>query len=269
MDDAFLLQSSMARATLVFETNSPTDEASPTEPSPILPDIHDENREKIVIRPRCKEYVQKQRTLPTLSCFSATPQKEEIPDEPKPQLYVVLGEAGVAGPSNADAAKVSQLPKSGASKKASSSKANLKAKLGVAKKAAPTTTHFPFMSGEVMPKNLAVAKKATLTKPHHALPSAPRALREPSFKPRAVVSSGRIEKPPRSPPRSPPRTVQPPYFPMDATAVVATVARLYHCCSTPSGCPRCKLWRLFDEFCGTIAERREKIRQNQTSAMYS
>ncbi|KAJ7761104.1 hypothetical protein B0H16DRAFT_559739 [Mycena metata] len=264
MDDAFLLQSNMA--TLVFKTNTPTsdspEENSSTEASPILPDIHDENREKIVIRPRCKEYVQKQRTLPTLSCFSATPQKEERPDAPEPQLYVVLGEAGVAGPSTA---KVSPLPKSGASKQGSS---KAKTKLGLAtKKASSTATHFAFMSGEVAPTT--VTEKKTPTKLRNAPPSAPRALRDPLFKPRVVVSSGRIEKPSRSPPRSPPRTVQPPDIPMDATAVVAAVARFYNCCSTLSGCSQCKLWRLFDKFCGTIAERREKIRQNQTSAMYS
>ncbi|KAJ7719455.1 hypothetical protein B0H16DRAFT_1606846, partial [Mycena metata] len=248
MDDAFLLQSNMA--TLVFEANSPTsdspEETSPTEASPILPDIHDENREKIVIRPRCKEYVQKQRTFPTLSCFSATPQKGESPDAPEPQLYVVLGEAGVAGPSTA---KVSPLPKSGASKEASSKS---KTKLGLATKVSSTTTHFAFMSGEVVPTT--VAKKRTPTKPRNAPPSAPRALRDPLFKPRVVVSSGRIEKPSRSPPRSPPRTVQPPDLPMYATAVVAAVARFYNCCSTPSGCSQCKLWKLCAyRFCGTIA----------------
>ncbi|KAJ7693438.1 hypothetical protein B0H17DRAFT_1199943 [Mycena rosella] len=37
-----------------------------------LPDIHDANRKKIaiLIRPRCKEYVLKQRSIRTLSCFT-------------------------------------------------------------------------------------------------------------------------------------------------------------------------------------------------------
>ncbi|KAJ7187752.1 hypothetical protein C8R46DRAFT_1052450 [Mycena filopes] len=232
MDDAFLLQSNMAM--LGFET---------TAPPPILPNILDVNREKIVIRPRCKEYVQKQRTVPTLSCFSATIHKEKIPaeEEPEPQLYVVLDDNAL------NAAKVPSAL----------------TKLGAAKKVAVATK-------KVKPTKLAVAKKVTPTKPRNSPPTEPRAFKsEAMFKPR-VVASGRIEKASRSPPRSPPRTVQPLDVPTDAPAVVAAVApreyKLYSCgCSSPADCLRCTMWRLTDRFCAIVTERKERIRQREMS----
>ncbi|GLB37414.1 hypothetical protein LshimejAT787_0404650 [Lyophyllum shimeji] len=48
-----------------------TTEATP-QPAPTEFDIHDASRSKIEIRPRCKEYVKKQRTLMrTLTCFAS------------------------------------------------------------------------------------------------------------------------------------------------------------------------------------------------------
>ncbi|KAJ7217678.1 hypothetical protein GGX14DRAFT_437763, partial [Mycena pura] len=46
-----------------------TSEEASSSASTLL-DIHDANRKKIVIRPQCKLYVQKQKALGTLSCFS-------------------------------------------------------------------------------------------------------------------------------------------------------------------------------------------------------
>ncbi|KAJ7739054.1 hypothetical protein DFH07DRAFT_840530 [Mycena maculata] len=51
-------------------------------------DIHDVNRKKIeiVIRPRCKEYAQKQRTIRTLACLNASKSKtvesQDVEDRP-------------------------------------------------------------------------------------------------------------------------------------------------------------------------------------------
>ncbi|KAJ7879124.1 hypothetical protein B0H13DRAFT_2051604 [Mycena leptocephala] len=74
----------------VLSIHGPREEL-PEQELPIGPDIHDVNRQKIVIRPRCKEYVQKQkqRSIRTLACFSATLQNsdenEKTPDhDPNP-----------------------------------------------------------------------------------------------------------------------------------------------------------------------------------------
>ncbi|KAJ7141341.1 hypothetical protein C8R44DRAFT_244871 [Mycena epipterygia] len=143
-------------------------------------DIHDVNRKKIIIRPRLKEYVSKQRSLGTLACFTPA------------------------------------IPKTAAPK----------------------------------PKSRDTSASA----------------RPPPTKSRAMVASGRIEKSPRSPPRKVHAD-----FPMDAASVVALPHyELYSCgCSSPSQCRQCTLHRLADEFCAIVTARKERIRQNETSAMFS
>ncbi|KAJ6594375.1 hypothetical protein B0H19DRAFT_1095218 [Mycena capillaripes] len=197
---------------------------------PIGPDIHDAHREKIVIRPRCKEYVQKQkqRSIRTLACFTPALAKS---NEKSPSLEPEVAVKDVV-----------VLP------------AKIKLK---------TTPTRPGKAPPAAPRAMA---KAAPVMPRMAPPMMPRAL----TKPRATVSSGRIEKPPKSPPRK----FQMPDLPMDAFSVVAVRYELYSCgCSTPSQCQQCTLRRLADKFCAIVSARKEKIRQNQiqsrTSAMYS
>ncbi|KAJ6494951.1 hypothetical protein DFH09DRAFT_351405 [Mycena vulgaris] len=97
-------------------------------------------------------------------------------------------------------------------------------------------------------------------------PANSRARPNPPTMPRAMVMSGRIEKPARSPPRK----VQPdaPDLPVDAVSIVAAHYELYSCgCANPSQCRQCTLRRLADKFCAIVTARKERIRQN--NAMYS
>ncbi|KAJ7451797.1 hypothetical protein B0H11DRAFT_2075135 [Mycena galericulata] len=154
-------------------------------------DIHDVNRKKIefAIRPRCKEYAQKQRSIRTLACFAAKSTTDPA-DSP------------------------------------------------------------PDSIAEVKPPSF---KKARTT----------------PTKPRAMIASGRIEKPPRSPPRKA-IIID---IPVDAPAVVAVAQpeyELYSCgCSMPSDCRQCILRRLADKFCAIVAARKERIRQSESMAMFS
>ncbi|KAJ6498857.1 hypothetical protein C8R45DRAFT_980232 [Mycena sanguinolenta] len=56
-------------------SSNPVREEMPPALVVVAPNLHDENREKIIIRPRCKAYVEKQKQKPlsirSLACFSA------------------------------------------------------------------------------------------------------------------------------------------------------------------------------------------------------
>ncbi|KAJ7497737.1 hypothetical protein FB451DRAFT_1212575 [Mycena latifolia] len=195
-------------------------------------DIHDANRKKIaiVIRPRCKEYVLKQRSIRTLSCFASPipKSKSDSPhhdpcDTPIPDAETTLQDAK-------SAPSMTQKYLQSAAKKQLPS---------------PAQKHLP-----------PLAKKP--------LPIRPRA---PPTKPRAmVVASGRIEKP-RSPPRKIQRDA--PDLPMDAPSVVAAQYELYSCgCSNPSQCRQCTLRRLADKFCAIVTARKEKLLR-EACGMYS
>jgi len=247
------------RTTMMVQTKSPPTEPrvlsanpivreEPFDPPLIGPNILDENREKIVIQTRCKEYVEKQkqkpRSLRTLACFAAPLKSNEESASPNTQPDVTMADAVVA-PVDAKAPSTRALwlpeplprPLPRKPKKL---------------KAAPPTE----------PKAMSIDPKSPPTKPRAAPPLMPRTLRP-------TVSSGRIEKLPRSPPRK----VQLPDLPMDAPSVVAIAPyELYSCgCSMPSDCQICTLRRLADKFCAIVTARKEllRLRQNETTAICS
>ncbi|KAJ6489558.1 hypothetical protein C8R47DRAFT_1124731 [Mycena vitilis] len=230
----------------VLSSEGPREEVEPELPAG--PDIHDMKREKIVIRPRCKEYAQKQkaRSIRTLACFTpavATPNAEDA------SLELEEVTKGVVVRPVKKVCPLKPRP------------------------APPTQPRAMSIStsGKAPPKE---PRSLTLsTTPNATAPMVPRAL----AKPRATVASGRIEKPSRSPPR----VVQVVDLPMKGLSVASEAQcdyysevqyELYSCgCSTPSECQQCTLRRLADKFCAIVSARRERmIRQNEnsTSAMY-
>jgi hypothetical protein len=179
--------------------------------------LSDTNREKIVIRPRCKEYVEKQKQKPfsirTLACFSTSLKfNEERHASPESHPDVEMKDATIPP----------VTPKAPASK-ISSPKAK-----ALAKPKTPT-----------QPRVMCMDTKAP---PRPPAPLIPRAL----TKSRPTILSGRIEKPPKSPPRP----VQLPNLPIDASSVIAIAPyELYSCgCSAPSACQSCTLRRLVDKY---------------------
>ncbi|KAJ7680748.1 hypothetical protein DFH06DRAFT_428237 [Mycena polygramma] len=231
----------------VLSSDGPRKEVEPE--LPVGPDIHDMKREKIVIRPRCKVYAQKQkaRSIRTLACFMpavTTPNAEDATPEPEEVTKGV-----VVRPVK----KVSPLkprPAPPTQPRAMSMSANAKAPPKEPRSLTSSTT--PNATAQMMPRALT--------------------------KSRATVASGRIEKPSRSPPRM----VQVADLPMNVLSVASEVQydfysevqyELYSCgCSTPSECQQCTLRRLADKFCAIVSARKDRmIRQNEnsTSAMYS
>ncbi|KAJ7347107.1 hypothetical protein DFH08DRAFT_870312 [Mycena albidolilacea] len=221
----------------ILSTN-PVREVLLEEPTLVGPNIHDANREKIVIRPRCKEYVEKQKQKPfsirTLACFSTSlKSNEERHASPESHPDVEMKDATIPPvTSKAPASKISSP----------------KAKV-LAKPKTPT-----------QPRVMCMDTKAP---PGPPAPLIPRAL----TKPRPIILSGRIEKPPKSPSRP----VQLPSLPIDASSVIAIAPyELYSCgCSAPSACQSCTLRRLVDKFCAIVTTRKEliRVRQNEKSVM--
>lgn len=127
------------------------------------PNIHDANRKKIaiVIQPRCKEYVLKQRSLHTLSCFSASSKAKHISRGADPRD---TADDATAEPSASIVVKPSLSPTR---------------RITAGAKPLPSVAAGPFFA----------RPRALITK-SRPLPT----------RTRATVASGRIEKP-RTPPR--------------------------------------------------------------------
>ncbi|KAJ7121258.1 hypothetical protein C8R43DRAFT_75549 [Mycena crocata] len=212
-------------------------------------DINDANRKKIVIKPRCKDYVQKQRSIRTLASFSF--QSKSVLD---------------AGPDCCDTTPVTTLStvvKASPTKtRALLSSGHIRRKVG----ARDTSTVSLLKALPTQPRAFGRPKKSS-SQPPSALKAVSRdtmSITAPPTKPREqVVASGRIEKLPRSPPRKPD-------LPVDASSVVALAVahyELYSCgCAVPEDCCRCTMRRLADQFCAIVTARKEKLR---AEAMFS
>ncbi|KAF7357773.1 hypothetical protein MVEN_00823300 [Mycena venus] len=191
------------------------------------------NREKIVIgfRPRCKEYVEKQKqkppTLRALACFSASVLKPNE-EESAPESDVAMTDAGAVVAAKAPSTKALWLPEPRNSKKRTPTK--------------PRALSF-------------VNTKTPPIKPRAVAPLLP-------IKPRSTVSSGRIEKPARSSPRKV-QASDPPFV------VPIAPYELYSCgCSTPSDCQICTLRRLADKFCAIVTALLTKTTRGQCTLVF-
>ncbi|KAJ7070084.1 hypothetical protein C8F01DRAFT_543319 [Mycena amicta] len=225
--------------------SSPTLSAPPLDYSSPEIDINDTHREKIVIRPKSKAYVQKQRaapTLRTLSCFSTkAPSRDSKQDETNAtKSSAAAPSMWIPGPE--DTIIVKKRKK-------------------LAKKSWRQRSKSPLpndSTGGI--SSLEVAER-------HKTPDVYAA---PLASPRKPLV-GRIEK--RSPPTAPRAlqglddleviSVEAYASPTNAMEVVSVfaAAKPYCCgCSTPTECLKCSLVRLTDQFCAIVTERKERLR---------
>ncbi|KAK6997084.1 mitochondrial distribution and morphology proteins-domain-containing protein [Favolaschia claudopus] len=199
--------------------------------APVGPDIHDASRAKIVIRPRCKEYVEKQKQKPasirTLACFSTSPSKNSE--------------------DNADLEEIKDETVRPVAPSSSSSST----------KTMPSVPQTP-KKARVPPTGPRAHRTPTATTRIHPQPLIPRALATPR---RRAVSTGRIEKLPRSRTPSPPRPIN--ASQLDLGSPLPSFAtpdyELQACpCSMPADCQTCTLRRLVDE-CVLFATRTSPV----------
>ncbi|KAK7005901.1 hypothetical protein R3P38DRAFT_3040281, partial [Favolaschia claudopus] len=205
--------------------------------APVGPDIHDVSRAKIVIRPRCKEYVEKQKQKPasirTLACFSTSPSKNNVDDDVEIKDDTVRP---VAESSQSSSTKTT-----------------------------PSVPKTP-KKAKVPPTGPRADRTPTATMRVNPQPLVPRVLATPR---RRAVSTGRIEKLPRSRTPSPPRSINAPQ--LDLGSPLPSFAtpdyELQACpCSMPADCQTCTLRRLVDEFCGVVSARKELVRRREIAA---
>ncbi|KAJ7267583.1 hypothetical protein B0H12DRAFT_116313 [Mycena haematopus] len=212
-------------------SNNPKREEVLSAPMLVEPDIHDANREKIIIRPRCKAYVEKQKQKPlsirTLACFTPPKTKEEsVSSDPQPDVEMDDATLSPSTPRKVSAVKATEL---------------FKPKIRKCTTRTPPTAPRALMSVKV-----------------DAVP----------VRSKPTVLSGRIEKPPKTPPR---KVELPNLAVDSPSIVDMAAYELYTCgCSAPSDCHICTLRRLFDKFCSIVTARKELIRVRQeANAMYS
>ncbi|KAF9462427.1 hypothetical protein BDZ94DRAFT_1322611 [Collybia nuda] len=189
-----------------------------------VPDIHDASRSKIVIKPRLKEYVRKQREIRrTLACFTSLDDSTPVESKTVPSS----SSNHIPTYKNADETQPSQLHQSDRPNQS-------------------TKVH----SGHIKKSKVAnqtLARIAYASRPK-IIPTAPHALR-------TILTPTQVTE------LVPVLSVDPIPVTIPSTSVIApSLRRGQSCiCPNPEACLYCRFLALADMFCAIVAAREQKL----------